>query len=290
MADAIVVERLTHRYGDVTAVNEISFRVAPGEVLSLLGPNGAGKSTTIQVLTGQLRLQGGKVEILGHDRRRDRRAIQQRIGVSFEEKNLYEDMTAGENLALFAKLFGIPRFSPGALLERVGLHDKRDVQVRAFSKGMRQRLMIARSLINRPEVLFLDEPTDGLDPVSAQAVRRIIREQAAQGAAVMLTTHDMFEADALSCRVGFLNHGSIITLDTPQNLKERYGRRSLRVVTRAASGGDDEEHHLSLDDEKLAQTERALSAALHSGRLRSIHTEEATLEDIFIQLAGRALT
>ncbi len=281
---AINVNNLSHWYGKLQAVKEISFRVYPGEILGFLGPNGAGKSTTIKVLTGQLPLKDGTAQILGRDVGRDDPEIQSQIGVTFEEKNLYLEMTALENLDFFASLFGIP--NPGSLeaLHRVGLADRAKDRVSNYSKGMRQRLMIARAFINNPKVLFLDEPTDGLDPVTASAIRKTIKEEADRGAAVLLTTHNMFEADELSDRVAFINEGEIVALDTAENLKLQYGKRSVRV--RLRDGDSVQEEELPLDGEKSSARLSELAA---SPNLLTIHTEEATLEAIFIKLTGRGL-
>jgi ABC-type multidrug transport system ATPase subunit len=281
---AIVVDQLSHWYGKLQAVNEISFEVFPGEILGFLGPNGAGKSTTIKVLTGQLPLKGGSARILGRAVGRDDPVIQAQIGVSFEEKNLYLEMTALENLDFFASLFGIKNPGSQEALRRVGLADRAKDRVANYSKGMRQRLMIARAFINKPNVLFLDEPTDGLDPVTATAIRKTIKEEAERGAAVLLTTHNMFEADELSDRVAFINEGKIVALDTAENLKLKYGKRAVRVRLRDGSGVREEE--LPLDG---GRSSARLSELAASPDLMTIHTEEATLEAIFIHLTGRRL-
>ncbi len=179
---------------------------------------------------------------------------------------------------------GLSNFDPDDLLRRVNLFDRRDDRAADYSKGMRQRLMVARSLINSPTVLFLDEPTDGLDPVSSQAIRRIIREEADRGAAVVLTTHDMLEADKLSDRVAFINEGKILALDPPEDLKLAHGQRGVRV--RARKGDVVEETVISLDD---ADAGDQIRQAVAVEGLMTIHTEEATLEDIFIEYAGRGL-
>jgi ABC-type multidrug transport system ATPase subunit len=281
---SIRVDGLSHWYGKLQAVNNISFEVQPSEILGFLGPNGAGKSTTIKVLTGQLPLKGGSAQILGREIGRDDPLIQSQIGVSFEEKNLYLEMTALENLDFFASLFGIRRPDSLKALKRVGLADRARDRVANYSKGMRQRLMIARAFINKPKVLFLDEPTDGLDPVTATAIRKTIKEEAERGAAVLLTTHNMFEADELSDRVAFINEGEIVALDTAENLKLKYGKRAVRV--RLRDGDDVREEELPLDGEKSSSRLSALAA---SPNLLTIHTEEATLEAIFIRLTGRGL-
>jgi ABC-2 type transport system ATP-binding protein len=174
---AIVSENLAYWYGDLMAVDHITFAVGEGEILGFLGPNGAGKSTAVKMLTGQLLPKEGRAELLGRDLTRHTKELQAQIGVCFELSNLYEAMTAAENLRLFARLFSVRHFEAEALLERVGLGGKGKVKVETFSKGMRQRLMVARALVNKPRILFLDEPTDGLDPVSSEAIRRIIREE-----------------------------------------------------------------------------------------------------------------
>jgi ABC-2 type transport system ATP-binding protein len=277
---SIIVKNLNHRYGEHHAVKDVSFEVAPGEVLGFLGPNGAGKSTTIKVLSGQVPVQSGDVEILGMNRRGDRAAIQAKINVSFEEKNLYEDMTAKENVEFFAELYGIKNIDAKGILERVGLADRMNDRVSNYSKGMRQRLMIARCLANSPMVLFLDEPTDGLDPVSAKAIRALIMAEAARGCAIMLTTHDMNEADQLSDRVAFIAKGGLVALDTPERLKLQHGKRSVRI---RYEGG--REVHIALDGEGA----EAVASAMKEPGVLSVHTEEATLEDIFVQLAKQEL-
>jgi ABC-2 type transport system ATP-binding protein len=246
--------------------------------------NGAGKSTTIKVLTGQAPPKSGRATVLGIDVTADDPALQARIGVCFEEKNLYLNMTGEENLRFFASLFGIKDPDVDGALRRVGLVDRAKDRVKTYSKGMRQRMMIARAFINRPDVLFLDEPTDGLDPVTSAAIRRTIREEAERGAAVLLTTHDMFEADELSDRVAFINEGLIAALDTAENLKQKYGTRTVRVRLRDGDGVREEVLPLDGDGSSARLAELAASPDL-----LTIHTEEATLEHIFIQLTGRGL-
>jgi ABC-2 type transport system ATP-binding protein len=281
---AIQASDISFAYGDLLAVDQISFDVAPGEILGFLGPNGAGKSTTIKILTGQLAPDTGEACVLGLDVNRETALAQAAMGVVFEEKNLYESLSGAENLAFFARLFGIRSYDTAGALRRVGLEDRGGDRVKSYSKGMRQRLMVARALINEPKALFLDEPTDGLDPMSAKAIRGIIRDEAARGAAVLLTTHDMHEADDLSDRVAFLNGGRVVALDTPENLKLRLGQRAVRVRVREGEAV----HDLSIPLDAIDAGERLRSAVAADGLL-TIHTEEATLEDIFIQLTGRGL-
>lgn len=284
-AAAIVVDGISYSYGESLAVDSVSLKVAPGEIFGLLGPNGAGKSTTVKMLTGQLQPSEGAIRILGMEAGVDDVEIQARIGVCFEEKNLYTAMSGIENLKFFASLFGIKAFNPMPLLERVDLAARGDDRVADYSKGMRQRLMMARALVNEPEVLFLDEPTDGLDPVSARTIQDMIRHEAGRGAAVVLTTHDMYEADTLADRVAFINQGSILAMDAPEALKLQHGQRSVRIRARSADG-EVEELVIPLEGpEAAAQVQKAVAEL----DLLTIHTEEATLEDVFVTYAGRGL-
>jgi len=282
---ALAVDSISYSYSDTLAVDSISFEVAPGEIFGLLGPNGAGKSTTVKMLTGQLSPSAGSIHVLGMDARSQLADIQARIGVCFEEKNLYTAMTATENLKFFASLFGIKLHDARSLLDRVDLAARADDRVADYSKGMRQRLMMARALLNTPDILFLDEPTDGLDPVSARTIQGLIKEESARGAAVVLTTHDMYEADSLADRVAFINQGSILAMDAPEALKLQHGQRSVRIRARGKDG-DVEEIVIPLEGEDAAdQVQRAVAEL----DLLTIHTEEATLEDVFVAYAGRGL-
>ena len=276
---------LTYRYGDLTAVDHINFEVGEGEVLGFLGPNGAGKTTTVRMLTGQLRPSEGSAFILDEDISKSAKQVQQYLGVSFETTNLYEDMSALENLELFARLFNLRNFNAMELLEKVGLFGREKDRVSNYSKGMKQRLMLARALINHPRILFLDEPTDGLDPVSSQTIHAIIREASAGGTTVFLTTHDMVEADKLSHRVAFINKGRIAAMDQPAVLKQHYGKRTFKIEVQDGQGGI-QTRSIPLDG---SETAKQVEQAFASGNVLTAHTEEATLEDIFIQITGRGL-
>jgi ABC-2 type transport system ATP-binding protein len=283
--DAIIVENLSYHYGKTLAVDNISFNVAKQEILGFLGPNGAGKSTTVNVLTGQLRLQEGRVNLLGMDISKDIEKVQAKIGVCFEQPNLYEQMTALENLELFARLFNMKNFDGYALLKKVGLDGREKERVANYSKGMKQRLMVARSFVNQAEILFLDEPTSGLDPVSADAIRNLILQERERGATIFLTTHDMWEADKLCDRVAFLNQGKIAALDTPHSLKQAYGQRSLLVEV--SRNGKLEEQTITMDK---TDTPEAVKELFSLEKVVTVHSQEATLEDIFLKVTGRRLT
>jgi ABC-2 type transport system ATP-binding protein len=285
MEKAIVASNLTYRYGKLVAVDHISFEVNKGEIIGFLGPNGAGKSTTFKMLVGLLKPMEGTANILGMDIARRSKEIQRRTGVCFEYTNLYEDISAIGNLTLFADLFGVKNFDPYALLKRVGLQGKEKDNVSTFSKGMKQRVMVARALVNNPDIIFLDEPTAGLDPVSSEDVRNLIIEEKNRGATVFLTTHDMFEADKLSDRVAFINQGRIVSLDTPHNLKQQYGKRKVKALIKK-SDGTLQEREVELDNN---DTPKNVFELFKNEQVVTIHSEEATLEDIFIKITGRGL-
>lgn len=277
----IEVENLVKRYGQVQAVNDISFSVGAGEVFGLLGHNGAGKTTTIRILTGRTRPTAGRATVAGCDVESERDQLKPRINLVFEDQNLYERLTGRETMRLFADLYGVPRERANELLDTVGLVDGADRKVKAYSSGMKQRLLIARSLINNPRVLFLDEPTRGLDPSSSRDVRSIISRLSQEGTTIFLTTHYMEEADELCHRVAFLSQGEIVALGTPRDLKLRYGEQTAVVLL---DSGDEQTLHLNDPDDA-----RSLQGWMTEGRVLTIHSREGSLEDVFIELAGRPL-
>ena len=221
---AIEVINLTRKYDDLRAVDGISFNVEHGEIFGFLGPNGAGKTTTIRMLTGQLRPTSGIAKVAGYDVVTERQQLKPRIGVVFDSQNIYERMSARENLVFFARLYRLQKSRVEEVLAQVGLTERASDKVQKYSNGMKQRVLIARALLHKPEVLFLDEPTRGLDPHIARDIRGIIVNLAKGGMTVFLTTHYMEEADQLSQRVAFLDQGRIVALDTPARLKAEYGQ------------------------------------------------------------------
>jgi fluoroquinolone transport system ATP-binding protein len=266
------------------AVDGVTFSVRQGEVFGFLGPSGAGKSTTQNLLIRLLDGYEGDVRILGRDLRRWDRSYYRRIGVSFETANHYLKLTAFENLRMFAGIYGGDTTSPDALLESVGLLADRNKLVGEFSKGMRGRLTLARALLHRPQLLFLDEPTAGLDPVTARLVRGVIRTARDTGATVFLTTHDMVTADELCDRVAFLVDGRIAALDAPRALRLAHGRRVVRIERIVDRLRRTDEFPL----DGLASNASFLSA-LGEGQVETLHTLETTLEDVFVRVTGRAL-
>jgi ABC-2 type transport system ATP-binding protein len=281
VAAAIEVHDLEKRYGEVRAVAGISFSVGEGEVFGLLGHNGAGKTTTIRILTGRARPSAGSATVLGRDVVRERDAIKPLINAVFEEPNLYERLTGRENLRLFCELYAAPSARADALLELVGLTPAARRKVKTYSSGMKQRLLVARALVNQPRVLFMDEPTRGLDPTSAREIRALVARLAEQGTTVFLTTHYMEEADELCDRVAFLSQGRIVALDTPRELKLKQGERRAIVLLR-----DRSEQSIRLDDPSDAAR---LDGWMRAGDVLTLHSLEGTLEDVFVALAGRPL-
>lgn len=284
VSNAIDVEDLVYMYGDMVAVDRVSFTVAEGEILGFLGPNGAGKTTTVKMLTGQIKPKSGTATMMGINVAENVEAVQRDIGICFETTNLYEQMSAKENLKLFARLYDVREFDAEALLQRVGLGGRENDRVSEYSKGMKQRLMVARSLVNQPKILFLDEPTSGLDPTSAESIRAIILEERERGATIFLTTHDMIEADKLSDRVAFMDRGKIVALDEPLSIKQQHGKRALKA--KISVNGSFEDREILLD---TPETSRALQELFAKEQVVTMHSEEATLEDIFIELTGRRL-
>jgi ABC-2 type transport system ATP-binding protein len=219
----IQVRELTRDYNGRRAVDGITFTVRAGEIFGFLGPNGAGKTTTIKVLTGQLRPTSGTAQVAGCDVVEERQRLKPRIGVVFETQNLYERLSARDNLVFPARLYGVPRGRVNQVLDQVGLTGRARDRIKEYSNGMKQRLLIARALLHQPQVLFLDEPTRGLDPNAARDIRTMVANLARQGVTVFLTTHYMEEADQLSDRVAIIDRGCIVALDTPEQLKAIHG-------------------------------------------------------------------
>jgi len=223
MDEAIVATNLTKRYGELVAVDHVSFEVEKGEFFGFLGPNGAGKTTTIRMLTGIIRPDEGTASIMGYDVRREIVEARQLMGIVPEMANVYVDLSVWQNLMFMGELYEIPkdkrRKNAERLLRELNLYDRRDTKARRLSKGMRQRLLLCMALINDPEILFLDEPTVGLDIQSARLIREMLRDLNENGVTVFLTTHNMEEASQLCDRIAIINHGRIAAIDTPEKLR-----------------------------------------------------------------------
>lgn len=265
-------------------INGVSFKVDQGEIFGFLGPSGAGKSTLQKILTGVLRNYRGSVKVLETEIKHRNNLFYENIGVDFEFPNFYGKFTALENLNYFASLYIKKTKDPMHLLELVGLHNDADKKVLNFSKGMKMRLGFIRSILHDPKLLFLDEPTSGLDPTNARTIKDMILEQKKLGKTIILTTHNMHDAEELCDRVAFIVDGEIKAMDTPLSL-----RKHIR---------DTEVEYTYSQGEKLIKKTALLSnlhmdkdfiTILKSSSLSSIHSKEQTLEDVFIELTGRCL-
>ncbi|MGA9533572.1 MAG: ABC transporter ATP-binding protein [Anaerolineales bacterium] len=295
---------------EVVAVDGISFDVRPGELFGLLGPNGAGKTTTVKMLTTLLTPTDGSARVAGFDVVDQAQAIRKRIGFIFGgERGLYWRLSGFDNLRYFATLYhvepAVAKKRIPALLELVGLGDRADEKVEGYSRGMKQRLHVARTLLHDPEILFLDEPTMGLDPVGGRQLRAVIRDLQSQHKTILLTTHYMFEADALCDRIGVIDHGKIVALDTPEGLKKHV--RDLSVVEIEVFGIPEEilatlrakpfVDTVAVEDREQKQSLRVhtpmgaeavpeLMATLAGVRVGRVQVREPTLEDAYVRLVS----
>ena len=304
---AVEVRELKKTYGEVVAVNGISLKVEAGELFGFLGPNGAGKTTTVNILTGVSLPTAGSASIHGHDVVKDSFRAKESINVVPEVSNAYNEYTAWKNLMFTGALYGVSRKETarraGELLSAFDLYDKRDLKVRGFSQGMRRKLVIAMALINEPRVLFMDEPTTGLDVQSVRTIREMVRELNRTGITIFLTTHNLVEANLLCDRVAIINHGRIVATDTPENLKRAarsvqvveisFDRMAPEIYSDTASLAGIKE--VSRQGDKLRLLTDEPSAAISSLtrfaherglEIAYINTPGPSLEDVFVELTG----
>lgn len=286
MSKMIKVKNLYHSYSndDNYAVNDVNFEIKKGEIFGFLGPSGAGKSTTQNILVGLLQLQQGKVEVAGYDIKHITNKMFNKIGMSFEQSNVYSKMTGLENLEFYRKLFDVETKDPMDLIKLVGLDGKENVKAGKYSKGMKHRLTFARSMINNPEMWFLDEPTTGLDPSIASQIKDIIKKENERGVTIFLTTHNMYIADELCDRVAFIVDGKIRLIDSPKSLKLKYGEKLVEVEYFKEGQLIKDSFSTVLKEEKDRLVE-----VINNNEILTMHTKEATLEEIFIKVTGRGL-
>jgi fluoroquinolone transport system ATP-binding protein len=284
---AITVTQLHFAYPKAAAdvLHGLDFVIEEREILGFLGPSGAGKSTTQKILIGLLKAYQGSITVLGRELNQWGTDYYEQIGVSFELPNHFLRLSARENLNYFRSLYGGTTRNPMQVLEWVGLAEDADNRVSTFSKGMKIRLNVARSLLHQPKLLFLDEPTGGLDPVNARHIKDLILKQREQGTTVFVTTHSMELADELCDRVAFITAGSISMIDSPRALKKRYGKR---LVTVEYTTGTQiiETREFPLDG--LGDNTDFINL-LKTSHIESIHTQESTLENVFIHVTGQEL-
>lgn len=267
----IKVTNLSKRFADTIALNQCSFQLEKGEVFGYLGPSGAGKTTTIKLLSGQLQSDEGTIEIMGSDP--FNLEIREKIGIMSDNSGLYEKLSVYDNLKIFTDIYKLPPSRIDEVLESVELLEERKKKVQKLSRGMRQRLIFARTILNNPEILFLDEPTANLDPATAEEVRNLIRQMKRRGTTVFLTTHNMEEADEICDRVAFLNKGQIIETGTPEQLKLKYAKRQVKITT---SNGV---KVLPLNKDHISQY-----LLMEARDLIKIHSVEPTLKEVFLAL------
>ncbi len=271
----ITVEKITKRFGNKTALNQIQFNVHKGEIFGFLGPSGAGKTTLINILTGQLKADEGTTQLLGKDTKELTPEDLAHIGLVGDSSGYYEKLSLEKNLIVYAKIYGLPNSRVDEVLEQVGLLESKKTIAEKLSTGMRQRMFLARALLNRPELLFLDEPTSGLDPMTSKKIHRLLEELKAAGTTIFLTTHDMVEATEMCDRISLLNQGDLVEIGTPRDIIQKYNKEK-RVKVTFMDHSEQVMAFEDLKDQDMTQVEL-------------IHSMEPTLEDIFIQLTGEKL-
>lgn len=276
---SIEIKNIGMKFGDKKVLEDIELKIAEGEIIGLLGPSGAGKTTLIKILTGQLRQSEGEACILGENTRKLSSHVYTKIGMVMDNAGLYERLSCYDNLELFAKIYGIPTSKIAEALTQVGLGDAKKCPAAKLSKGMRQRLVLARALLHSPQLLFLDEPTSGLDPATALEIHELIRAQQKKGTTIFLTTHNMEEAAKLCDHVALLHEGHIVEYGKPEEICRRYNHQN-RV-------------HILLKDGQLlnlnnsAQAAEQISDCFAQNLVETIHSSEPNLETVFMELTGR---
>ena len=307
MPGVIEVQDLTKTFGTTVAVDHISFSVQEGEIFGFLGPNGAGKTTTVRMLTGVIPPDEGTALVLGHDILRSPVMAKQGFGVVPETSNAYTDLSAWQNLMLMGELYGLERTHAGRrstdLLGMVGLLERKDQKVQAYSKGMKQRLILAMALIHEPALLFLDEPTGGLDVQSTQMILSLLRDLNRAGTTIFLTTHNMEEANRLCHRVGIIRSGRMVALDAPEKLKTAIDRVHLievsfdREVPADAIGGhpgitgvdrSGDKWRITADDQDVAIRSLVAASREHHATIVTLNTLAPSLDDAFLRLTQEA--
>jgi len=299
---AIEVQALTKRYGELVAVNGISFTVNRGEIFAFLGPNGAGKTTTVEILECLRKPTSGKAYVLGFDIEKNQREIKRRTGVLPQSFYTYERLTVKETIQYYAGVFDA-KPDVDELIRLVDLTDKKNVLFRKLSGGLRQRLGIAVALVNDPEIVFLDEPTAGLDPKARHGVWHLIDGLHKKGKTVFLTTHYMEEAEALADRVGIIHNGNIVALDTPLNLISEHGTRNLLILKKASPNAIPNIQKLGIEAKYDGTTGDAIIHLNHAVAVSEIlqalsdthvpfgelQLKRSSLEDVFLNLTGVSL-
>lgn len=279
--NAVTAEGLCLSFGTNRVLDNITFAIQPGEIFGLLGPSGAGKTTLIKLLTGQLRQDTGYAELLGKDTRELGASEHGQLGIMMDSLGLYERLSAYDNLAFYADIYRVSHSKIADVLKDMGLYEARGTAVSKLSKGMKNRLSLARALMNDAKILFLDEPTSGLDPAATREIHSILQEQKEKGTTIFLTTHNMFEAESLCSHIALLNEGSIVEYGTPADICRKYNHLNLLRVT--LKGGES----ILLENGSAAALQ--MKEYLERDAVETIHSTEPTLETVFIELTGKGL-
>lgn len=281
MNDTILIENLSFHYSEKQILNHITFHVEEGEIFGLLGPSGAGKTTLLKVLTGQLQQSEGYAELLGKDTKRLGEAERRQIGIMMDHFGLYERLSVYDNLSFYADIYQVSHSVINEILKKIGLYEGRRLAVSKLSKGMKNRLSLARALMNNAKILFLDEPTSGLDPVTTREMHDILLREKEKGTTIFLTTHNMFEAESLCDHIALLSEGNIIESGKPTDICRKYNHlNKLRVTLK------DGETMILENGSASADT---VKEYLENGSIEAIHSTEPTLETVFIELTGKGL-
>ncbi len=281
METAICVNHLKHRFGEKEVLSDINFRIKKGMIFGLLGPSGAGKTTIIKILTGQLRATVGEAVLLGKKSSTLTGADYNDIGIMMDNFGLYERMSCYDNLKFFCKISGVPITKINEVLEQVGLKNAAKTTVSDLSKGMRNRMLLARAILSSPRVLFLDEPTSGLDPKTTEEIHQLIAGLQEKGTTIFLTTHNMAEAEKLCNTIALLNEGKIIEYGNPKEICRKYNHQK-QLLLHLYDGRDVILGHSAEDMMIVKQY-------LEKNEIETIHSSEPNLETVFIELTGRKL-
>ncbi|WOO38213.1 ABC transporter ATP-binding protein [Anaerocolumna sp. AGMB13020] len=277
----IDMDNVKKNFKETTALAGLNVKVKEGEIFGFLGPSGSGKTTTIKLLTSQLLPSAGSVKVFGKEVYTNKQHIFDQTGILSDNSGIYDRLSVWDNLALYTDIYGISEKNIDEILDKVGLAESRKLEARKLSKGMKQRLMLARSVIHKPKLLFLDEPTSALDPGTALEIHKLLRLLNKEGTTIFLTTHNMEEADKLCDRVAFLNNGEIVELGSPSQLKLKYITDEIQIILK----GSPEKLLLK----NTPDTGRKIMEWMNDNKLLSIHSTEPTLEQIFLMLTGREL-
>ncbi|MDE6026210.1 MAG: ABC transporter ATP-binding protein [Lachnospiraceae bacterium] len=281
MSCAMMAKDLSISFAEKQVLNDINFEIKQGEIFGLLGPSGAGKTTLIKLLTGQLRQDSGYAELLGKDTRDLSTLEHRQIGIMMDNFGLYDRLSAYDNLQFYADIYHVPYDNIPDILKSMGLYEARGTAVSKLSKGMKNRLSLARALMNNAKILFLDEPTSGLDPATTREIHTILSEQKKKGTSIFLTTHNMFEAESLCDNVALLNEGLIIEYGTPTDICRKYNHLNKFQLT--LKGGE----NISLENSRSSASQ--MKEYLEKELIEAIHSTEPTLETVFLELTGRGL-